>query len=156
MLGISSKNRVLQCERKGLPWWSRLGGLSVGASQGCDKFHLLQKGHGQGTGALQLPCLVLPTQLLFPDLGSRTELGSQPLHNSALAIQNITTFSELSGVKTWSPCLPSVPNFPQQKVSPCWENPNHLCVCYSHALPGSPSAANKSVTLRLLIISVYD
>lgn len=60
MFRISCKNSVLQCEWEGLPRWARLGGLSAGASQGCDRFPLLQKGHGAGTGSLQLPAWSCP------------------------------------------------------------------------------------------------
>lgn len=102
-----------------------------------DRLHLLQKEHGLCMTPLQLPCRVLHAQhvgltaLVWPqETGENSGRISHCMHNCLFAIQTPSYFpnSLLSGMQTWFPCLPAAFKFPTTKVSPCWENPYHLCL----------------------------
>lgn len=67
--------------------------------------------------------LVLLTQLLFPDLRSRAELGSQLLRHCAFAIQAPSRFPNSLGCKPDFLVYPPLPSFPQQKSAHVGKTP---------------------------------
>lgn len=156
MFRISCKNSVLQREWEGLPWWARLGGLGAGASQGCDRFPLLQKGHGAGTGSLQLPAWCCP-----PSCSSLTSGAGQSSGHSSCTTARLRSKHRHVSQSLWDANLISLFTLHFQvshnKSQPMLGNPPPPgCLLVPSFSRVTLCCKQICQSLGLLIISVHD